>query len=93
MLGTILGLLVIGLLAGFLARAVVPDRQSMSVRRTSLLGITGSFVGGFLGGVLLGTGDSLLQPFRWIGPVIGADVGVIIYLLTNRPSRTDHAVS
>jgi uncharacterized membrane protein YeaQ/YmgE (transglycosylase-associated protein family) len=91
--GNILGLLVIGLLAGLLARAVVPDRQPISVRRTSLLGITGAFVGGLLGRVFFGSGDSLLPPSSWIGPILGADIVLMIYLLTNRRSRTDHAVS
>ena len=55
MLGTILGLLIIGVVAGFIARAVVPGRQSMSVLQTLLLGIAGSFVGGFLGRLLFGS--------------------------------------
>jgi uncharacterized membrane protein YeaQ/YmgE (transglycosylase-associated protein family) len=58
MLGTILGLLIIGLVAGFIARAVVPGRQSMSILQTILLGLAGSFVGGFLGRILFGSGDS-----------------------------------
>lgn len=41
MLGTIIGLIVIGLVAGFIARALVPGRQSMGVLQTILLGIVG----------------------------------------------------
>ena len=69
MIGTIVGLLVIGLIAGFIARAVVPGRQSMSVLQTILLGIAGSFVGGFLGWILFGRGDGFVQPLEldWIG--------------------------
>ena len=43
---------VIGLIAGFIARAVVPGRDSMSIGGTILLGIVGSFIGGFIGYVL-----------------------------------------
>jgi uncharacterized membrane protein YeaQ/YmgE (transglycosylase-associated protein family) len=92
-LGTILGLLIIGLVAGLIARAVVPGRQSMSILQTLLLGLAGSFVGGFLGRVLFGSGDSLVQPSSWIGSTIGAVLVLMVYLLIKRRSRTDAAVS
>ena len=80
MLGTILGLLVIGLVAGFIARAIVPGRQSMSILQTILLGLAGSFVGGLLGRLLFGSGDSLVQPSSWIGSIIGAVIVLVIWL-------------
>ena len=52
MFGFIIYLLVIGLVAGFIARAVVPGNDSMSVVATIVLGIVGSFIGGFIGYVL-----------------------------------------
>ena len=88
MIGTIVGLLVIGLVAGFLARALVPGRQSMSVLQTILLGIVGSFVGGFLGRLLFGRGDSFVQPSSWIGSVIGAVIVLLVYLQLKRRSHT-----
>lgn len=45
LLGT-LGLIIIGLVAGFIARALVPGKQSMTVQ-TTLVGIVGSFVEDF----------------------------------------------
>ena len=89
MLGTILGLLVIGLVAGFIARAIVPGRQSMSILQTILLGLAGSFVGGFLGRLLFGSGDSLVQPSSWIGSIIGAVIVLAIYLLIRRRTATE----
>ena len=87
MLGTIIGLIVIGLVAGFVARALVPGRQSMSVLQTILLGIVGSFVGGFLGRLLFGgSGDSFVQPSSWIGSIIGAIIVLVIYLAIKRRS-------
>jgi len=80
MLGTIIGLIVIGLIAGFIARALVPGRQSMSVLQTILLGIVGSFIGGFLGRILLGHGNSFVQPSSWIGSIIGSVLALLIYL-------------
>jgi len=47
MLGFIISLVVVGLIAGAVARLVVPGRQSMSIPVTILFGIVGSFVGGF----------------------------------------------
>ncbi len=88
MLGTIIGLLIIGLVAGFIARAVVPGRQSMSVLQTLLLGIVGSFVGGFLGRLLFGAGESLVQPSSWIGSIIGSIIVLAIYVWTKGRSRT-----
>jgi len=87
-IGTIIGLIVIGLLAGFIARAVVPGRQSMSILQTILLGIVGSFVGGFLGRLLFGSGDGYVQPSSWIGSAIGAVIVLLAYLLIRRRSRT-----
>ena len=86
MLGTIIGLIVIGLIAGFIARAVVPGRQSLSILQTILLGIVGSFVGGFLGRLLFGSGNGFVQPSSWIGSIIGAIIVLVIYLAVKRRS-------
>ena len=87
MIGTIVGLLVIGLIAGLIARAVVPGRQSMSVLQTILLGVVGSFVGGSLGWILFGRGDGFIQPSSWIGSLIGAVIVLLVYLLIKRRSH------
>ena len=54
MLGFILYLLVIGLVAGFIARFLIPGPDPMSILGTIVLGIVGSFIGGFLGWALFG---------------------------------------
>ncbi len=79
-LGTIIGLIIIGLIAGFIARAVVPGRQSMSVGQTLVLGVVGSFVGGFLGRLIFHHGSGFVQPSSWIGSIIGAIIVLVIYL-------------
>ena len=88
MIGTIVGLLVIGLVAGFLPRAVVPGRQSMSVLQTILRGVVGSFVGGLLGWILFGRGDGLIQPSSWVGSAIGAVIVLLVYVLIKRRSHS-----
>lgn len=81
MLGFIISMLVIGLVAGFLARAIVPGRDPMSIGGTILLGIVGSFVGGFLGYVLFGkdAGQGALQPSGIVGAVIGAIIALLVW--------------
>ncbi|HET9658185.1 MAG TPA: GlsB/YeaQ/YmgE family stress response membrane protein [Kineosporiaceae bacterium] len=81
MLGFIITLIIIGAIAGFLARLVVPGRDPMGVVATIVLGIVGSFVGGFLGYVLFhhDTSQGALQPSGIIGSVIGAVIVLLIY--------------
>ena len=92
MQGTILGLLIIGLIGGFIARALVPDRQSLTMLETILLGIAGSFVGGFLGRMLFGGGDSLVQPSSWIGSIIGAVIVLTISVMIRHRTQRHRAV-
>jgi uncharacterized membrane protein YeaQ/YmgE (transglycosylase-associated protein family) len=80
-------LIIIGLIAGFLARALVPGDDSMSIVQTIILGIVGSFVGGFLGNLIFGNddGDSMLSPAGIIGSIIGAIIVLLVYnAVTNR---------
>ncbi|THG30075.1 GlsB/YeaQ/YmgE family stress response membrane protein [Naasia lichenicola] len=81
-IGTIITVIVVGLIAGALARLIIPGRQSMSIGMTILLGVIGSFVGGFLGFLLFGkdAGDGFLQPAGIIGSIIGAIIVLAIYL-------------
>jgi len=90
MLGTIIGLIVIGIVAGYLARLVVPGRSGLGVGGTILLGVVGSFVGGFLGRLLFGggSGDSFVQPASWIGSIIGAIIVLAIYQATRGRSHS-----
>lgn len=82
MLGLIVSIIIVGLIAGALARLVVPGRQGMSIPMTIVLGIVGSFVGGFLGYLLFHHGSGgFLQPAGIIGSVIGA---IIVLLIATR---------
>ena len=81
MLGTIIGIIIVGLVAGFLARAIVPGDDSMSIGATLLLGIVGSFIGGFLGYLIFhkDADEGFLQPSSWIGSLIGAIIALLIW--------------
>ncbi len=87
MLGFLLYLLIIGVLAGFVARLLVPGRDDMSAGATIVLGIIGSFIGGFLGWALFGKdfSEGALQASGIIGSIVGAVVALLVYrAVTNR---------
>ncbi|HEY5822342.1 MAG TPA: GlsB/YeaQ/YmgE family stress response membrane protein [Propionibacteriaceae bacterium] len=81
MLGLIVSIIVVGLIAGFLARLIVPGKQNLSIGMTILLGIVGSFVGGFIGYLIFGkdAGSGFLQPAGIIGSIIGAIIVLLIW--------------
>jgi uncharacterized membrane protein YeaQ/YmgE (transglycosylase-associated protein family) len=90
MLGFIITMIIVGAIAGFLARLIVPGRDPMGVVATIVLGIVGSFIGGFLGYVLFhkDAAAGALQPSGLIGSILGAIVALLIYrAVTRRGAR------
>jgi uncharacterized membrane protein YeaQ/YmgE (transglycosylase-associated protein family) len=81
MLGLIIYLLVIGIIAGYLARLLVPGKDPMGFWGTVLLGIVGSFVGGFLGYAIFGEDldQGALQASGIIGSIIGAIIALLVW--------------
>jgi uncharacterized membrane protein YeaQ/YmgE (transglycosylase-associated protein family) len=84
MVGLIVYLLFIGVVAGYLARLLVPGRHPFRFWGTVLLGITGSFVGGFLGYVLFDKdpNEGALQMSGIVGSIIGAVIVLFVYTKT-----------
>jgi uncharacterized membrane protein YeaQ/YmgE (transglycosylase-associated protein family) len=74
----ILGWLLFGLIVGAIAKFLMPGRDPGGWIVTILLGIAGSFVGGFLATVVLGRQE---QTAGWIGSIIGAMILLLIYRL------------
>jgi uncharacterized membrane protein YeaQ/YmgE (transglycosylase-associated protein family) len=91
MVGFIVLMLILGLVAGFVARALVPGRDPMGVGGTILLGVIGSFVGGFLGYLLFHKDGSqgALQPSGLIGSILGAVVALLVW---RKIGHKDHAL-
>ena len=74
----IVWLIIIGLVAGALARLLVPGRDPMGILGTIVLGVVGSFVGGFLGNLIFG-GRFDISAAGLIGSVIGAVIALLIW--------------
>lgn len=86
MIGFVVGLVIIGLIAGALARLLVPGRDPMGIPATIGLGIAGSFVGGFLAGIFFGGSlrRGIIHPTGIVGSVIGAIIVLLIYRAVTR---------
>ncbi len=83
----IIGFLLIGLLAGFIARALVPGPDPMGWLGTMVLGIVGSFVGGTLAALLFG-GSFDITPTNIIGSIIGAIIVLLVWRQVGSRSRS-----
>jgi len=81
MLGLIITLIIVGLIAGAVARLLVPGKQDIGIAATILLGIVGSFIGGFLGYLIFhkDASSGFFQPAGLIGSIIGAVIALLIY--------------
>jgi uncharacterized membrane protein YeaQ/YmgE (transglycosylase-associated protein family) len=78
MLGNIIAAIIIGIIAGYLGRALLPGKDSMGFIATVLVGIAGALVGYFVFTGLLGIGDT--DKFD-LGGIVGAIIGTMIVLL------------
>ena len=94
MVGLIITLLIVGLLAGALARLLVPGPDPIGILGTIVVGIIGSFVGGFLGYVLFNKdlNEGALQPSGIIGSIIGAVIVLLVYRAVSGGRRTRRGV-
>jgi uncharacterized membrane protein YeaQ/YmgE (transglycosylase-associated protein family) len=84
----ILGWIVLGLIAGAIAKLILPGRQGGGWIITLILGIVGALLGGFLGSVLF---NAPLEDFfsiqTWLLAIGGSIVVLLIYGLVTRGSR------
>ena len=81
-MGLILFLLM-GLIAGFIARALMPGDDSMGWVPTMVLGVIGSFVGGTLGALLFGATLDF-SATGLFGSIIGAFLALFLYRMMNK---------
>ena len=72
-----IGAILLGILAGFIGRAVMPGRQKMGFFATIGLGLLGALVGWAIFTALLGIGDTAIFD---LGGLLSAVIGVVIVL-------------
>ncbi|OZI44960.1 GlsB/YeaQ/YmgE family stress response membrane protein [Bordetella genomosp. 5] len=79
---SIIIMIIVGFIVGLIARAIMPGDQSMGIIMTTILGIVGAVVAGFLG-QSLGWYQSG-EPAGWIASVVGAIIVLFVVGLVTR---------
>ena len=85
-IGGILLAIVIGLIAGLIARAVVPGKQDLGIVPTIVLGLIGSVVGNLLFSLLKGDGFQF-HLGGWWASILGAILVLVVYVAATGKSR------
>ena len=88
---SILGTLLVGLVVGFIARALHPGKDDLGLIMTALLGVAGSFVASYAGTALgwYKQGDAA----GWIASVVGAIVLLFVFQFIKSKSSSSSGPS
>jgi uncharacterized membrane protein YeaQ/YmgE (transglycosylase-associated protein family) len=86
----IIAFIILGLLAGVIAKAILPGDDPGGIIVTTLIGIAGAIIGGFLAAALFGAHplDEFFDISTWLTAIIGAIVLLVIYRLVVGRSRS-----
>lgn len=79
----ILGLLLIGLMVGFIARLLVSSPQKLGCLGTSLLGVVGSYAGGSLWALLAHDTFDLRKASTFLGAIAGSVIVLLVWRLVD----------
>ena len=84
-----LAFLILGLIAGAIAKAILPGKQGGGILITLLLGVVGAILGGWIGGLLFGTGiNEFFSLSTWLLAIGGAIIVLLVYgMITKRSAR------
>ncbi|MGH3926304.1 MAG: GlsB/YeaQ/YmgE family stress response membrane protein [Pseudonocardiaceae bacterium] len=78
----IIGWIVLGLIAGAIAKAIMPGKDPGGIFITLLLGVVGALLGGFLGSAIFGVGlEEFWSIQTWLLAIIGSIIILAIYRL------------
>jgi uncharacterized membrane protein YeaQ/YmgE (transglycosylase-associated protein family) len=81
-----------GLLAGIIAKAILPGDDPGGLIVTTIIGVVGAILGGFLAGVLFNADplDEFFDISTWVTAIVGAIVLLVIYrvVVGRRPVTT-----
>lgn len=89
----IITLLIVGIIAGAIARLLIPGTGGIGILTTLVIGVVGSFVGGFLGWLIFNHDQSFgaFQASGLLGSIIGAVIVLLIYkAVTGRNGAVAH---
>ena len=77
----IIAFIILGLLAGLLAKALLPGKDPGGIIVTALIGIAGALIGGFVAGALFDADplDEFFDISTWLTAIVGAIVLLLIY--------------
>ncbi|MGM7778715.1 GlsB/YeaQ/YmgE family stress response membrane protein [Arthrobacter sp. KNU-44] len=76
----LLAFLLLGLIAGAIAKAILPGRQGGGLLLTLLLGVVGAFLGGWIGSLVFGGGLGDFFDLRtWLLSILGAIIVLLIF--------------
>jgi uncharacterized membrane protein YeaQ/YmgE (transglycosylase-associated protein family) len=85
---SIIGWIILGLIAGAIAKAILPGRQEGGWLITLLLGVVGALVGGFIGSAIFGVGlEGFFDLSTWLLAIGGSVLVLLIYGLATRGTR------
>jgi uncharacterized membrane protein YeaQ/YmgE (transglycosylase-associated protein family) len=84
-----LGFLLLGLIAGAIAKLILPGKQGGGWFITLLLGVVGALLGGWIGGMIFGRGlEEFFDLGTWLLAIGGAIIVLLIYgLIAGRGSK------
>ena len=84
----IIGWIILGLIAGAIAKAILPGNQGGGWFMTLLLGVVGALIGGWIGSAIFGIGLEEFWSFQtWIVAILGAILVLVIWGFVTRNSR------
>jgi len=86
----IIGWIVLGLLVGAIAKALLPGDDPGGIIVTMLIGVVGAILGGFIAGVLFDSDpvDEFFDLSTWIAAIVGSIVLLLIYRMVTGRRRT-----
>jgi uncharacterized membrane protein YeaQ/YmgE (transglycosylase-associated protein family) len=77
----IIAFIILGLIAGAIAKAILPGKQPGGIIVTTLIGIAGALIGGFLAGAIFDADplDEFWDLSTWLTAIVGAIILLLIY--------------
>ena len=86
----VIGMIILGLIVGFIAKLIVPGTAHLGWLGTGLLGIAGGYVGGTLGSLVFAPHEFTLTPpinHSFLGALVGAVLLLLVYRSVGNRSK------